>query len=183
MTKWAVGALALVGTAWAQTGDEPAIRAKIQERLAHEKPACVAMFDPNDPTGHILLKTGRGLFPTPRLDAYYEHGLLVRKNVHVDFGNAGILPMNAIFSKRNNAWRYDWAPGASADVRDDELCYGYDRVVERIVRIGTESAEFTWKFSRVADWIKQNWLKRADKGAWENANEPTHQERLALVTH
>jgi hypothetical protein len=163
--KWLlIGALA--STVWAQ--DIESLKKQIQAQLDEQKPACIALFDHNDPTGHLQLKKFAGLGLPPRIQAYYDHGLLTRTDVHVQLvsGISGFLA-----SKGKNAWRYDWAREVSGDVIDDELCYAYHRQVSEILDVkrrenGRLSVEYTWHYGRVSDWAKQPWLRENETTVW-----------------
>jgi hypothetical protein len=163
--KWLLTG-ALASTICAQ--DVENLKKVIQAQLDQEKPACVALFDHNDPTGHLQLKKFAGVGLPPRIQAYYDHGLLTRTDVRVQLvsGISGSLA-----SKGKNALRYDWAREVSGDVIDDELCYGYHPQVSDIEKVnrlesGNMSVEYTWHYGHVADWAKQPWLREKETTVW-----------------
>jgi hypothetical protein len=165
--KWLLIIGALASTACAQ--DAESIKKAIQAQLDQRKPACVALFDHNDPTGHLQLKKFAGLGLPPRVQAYYDHGLLTKTETHVQLVSGGVNGL--LTSKGKNAWRYDWAPEVSADVINDELCYGYHPKVLEVLRFkqldnGKLSVEYTWRYERVAEWAKQSWLRDTDVAVW-----------------
>jgi hypothetical protein len=131
--------------------------------------------------GTFQLKKFAGLGLPPRIQAYYDHGLLLRTEVHVQLVNSvsGLLT-----SKGRNAWRYDWAPEVSADVIDDELCYGYHPQLSEIEKVNRLKK---WKalprvhvaLRHVADWAIQPWLWEKD-GRWQNCRKPRGGEARLL---
>jgi hypothetical protein len=168
--KWLLTAV-LASVVYAQNTES--IKQAVQTQLDRQKPACVALFNHNDPTSHLILKRMAGLGLPTRIQAYYDHGLLVKTETHVQLAN-GVSGFLA--SRGKNAWRFDWAPEVSQDVADDELCYGYRPIVTEIVKAvpqasGSMAVEYRWRYGRVADWAKQPWLRSVDSTVWNAQSE------------
>lgn len=172
ITKLAAVGLLGCGLCLAQSPEQE-YKAAVQAQLVSEKPACVALFDTSDPTGHLLLKGSRTGGSTQKLDAFYEHGLVVREDTRVSFDHVS----GFVMARHKNAWRYDWAPAVAANVVNDELCYGFSPVVDSVVRWAETdpgrslNVVYTWHYTRVGDWAKQGWVKNAEPTAFAAATE------------